>query len=159
MSERKQKTVGIHELYRKNPREADKLLWGREVDSGTRRGFLKKSGLAAMVAFIGSSIPFASKMPGGLIPAAMADASVAFGIDGKEGLRILNDRPINAETPPHLLDDDLTPAKHFFVRNNGIPPDLESIGDPGKWVLEVAGESCLKPKKYTLAELRKIQTL
>ena len=84
MSERKQKTVGIHELYRKNPREADKLLWGREVDSGTRRGFLKKSGLAAMVAFIGSSIPFASKMPGGLIPAAMADASVAFGIDGKE---------------------------------------------------------------------------
>jgi hypothetical protein len=45
-----------------------------------------------------------------------------------------------------LLDDDLTPAKYFFVRNNGIPPALESIGDPGKWVLEIAGESCLKPK-------------
>ena len=155
MSEKKPKTVGIHELYRKNPQEADKQLWGREVDPSTRRGFLKKSGLAAMVAFIGSSIPFASKMPGGLIPAAMADTTEAFGIDGKEGLRILNDRPINAETPPHLLDDDLTPAKYFFVRNNGIPPALESIGDPAKWVLEIAGESCLKPKKYTLAQLKK----
>lgn len=155
MSEKERKTVGIHELYRKNPQEADKQLWGREVDPGTRRGFLKNSGLAAMMTFIGSSIPFASKMPGGLIPAAMADTSEAFGIDGKEGLRILNDRPINAETPPHLLDDDLTPAKYFFVRNNGIPPALDSIGDPGKWVLEIAGESCLKPKKYTLAELKK----
>jgi DMSO/TMAO reductase YedYZ molybdopterin-dependent catalytic subunit len=70
-------------------------------------------------------------------------------------LRILNDRPINAETPPHLLDHDLTPAKYFFVRNNGIPPALESIGDPGKWVLEIAGESCIKPKTYTLAQLKK----
>jgi DMSO/TMAO reductase YedYZ molybdopterin-dependent catalytic subunit len=154
LSRGKQKTVGIHELYRKNPKEADEQLWGRVVDPHTRRGFLKKSGLAAMMAFLGSSIPFASKMPGGLIPAAMADATVSFGIDGKEGLRILNDRPINAETPPHLLDDDLTPAKHFFVRNNGIPPDVERIGDSESWVLEIAGESCLKPTKYTLAELK-----
>ena len=155
MAEKKRKAVGIHALYRKNPQEADKQLWGREVEPGTRRGFLKKSGLAAMVAFIGSSIPFANKMPGGLIPAVMADTAEAFRIDGKEGLRILNDRPINAETPPHLLDHDLTPAKYFFVRNNGIPPALESIGDPGKWVLEIAGESCIKPKTYTLAQLKK----
>jgi len=154
MSDRK-RTAGIHELYNKSPQQADKQLWGREVDPKTRRGFIKNSGLAAMAAFLGSSIPFASKMPGGLIPAALADSTEAFSIEGKAGLRILNDRPINAETPPHLLDDDLTPAQYFFVRNNGIPPSIKSIGKPGEWVLEIAGESCLNPKKYTLAELQR----
>ena len=37
-------------------------------------------------------------MPGGLIPAALAQTTEPFEIPGKEGLIILNDRPINAET-------------------------------------------------------------
>lgn len=148
------KTIGIHELYQRDGEAADEKLWGRKVDPTTRRGFLHRSSLAAMAAFLGSSIPFANNMPGGLIPIAMADSTEPFGIDGKEGLRILNDRPINAETPPHLLDDKLTPAKHFFVRNNGIPPVLESMGKPEEWVLEIGGESAVQAKSYTLKELQ-----
>lgn len=153
MTEKKQ-LIGLHALYLQDPRQADKQLWGRETNPLTRRGFLRKSGLSAMAAALGASIPFASTMPGGLIPVAFADTKEPFTIEGKDGLRVLNDRPINAETPPHLLDDDLTPAKHFFVRNNGIPPTRDSIGDGNAWVLEVTGESCLTSKKYTVAELK-----
>lgn len=148
------KTVGIHELYQRDLEEADEKLWGRKVDPITRRGFLHNSGLAAMATFLGSSIPFASNMPSGLIPIAMANSVEAFVIEGKEGLRVLNDRPINAETPPHFLDDTLTPAKYFFVRNNGIAPDPESIGKPEQWTLEIGGEAATQAKSYTLKELQ-----
>ena len=68
-------------------------------------------------------------------------------------LIILNDRPINAETPPHLLNDDLTPGDKFFVRNNGIVPPLDSI-DMNSWTLEIAGESAQTKKIYTLSDLK-----
>jgi DMSO/TMAO reductase YedYZ molybdopterin-dependent catalytic subunit len=100
---------------------------------------------------LGASIPFADNFPGGLIPAALAQDDEPFEIPGKDGLIILNDRPINAETPPHLLDDDITPANRFFIRNNGIPP--ETI-DLTTWTLEIAGESCEKATKFTLEELK-----
>lgn len=144
---------GIHELYAENPEQADWLIWGRETDSVTRRGFLTKSSLLAMGAVLGASIPFARYMPGGLIPAALAQSDDVFQIPGKEGLIILNDKPINAETPPHLLDDDITPANRFFVRNNGIPPTMEDI-DLSRWTLEISGESCQTPTTFTLAELK-----
>lgn len=148
-------SIGLHALYAQDPIKADKLVWGRESGTHNRRGFLKKSGLLAMSAALGGVIPFSSKMPAGLIPAAFADQTQAFTIAGKEGLKILNDRPINAETPPHLLDDDFTPAKYFFVRNNGLPPELSSIGDVDKWQLEIGGESCANPQTFTVAELKK----
>jgi len=93
-----------------------------------------------MSTVVGASIPFAHLMPGGLIPAAVAQSSQPFEIPGKEGLIILNDRPVNAETPAHLLDDDVTPAKYLFVRNNGTPPVATNI-DPDTWTLEIGGES------------------
>lgn len=132
------KKIGIHKLYEKDPEAADNLLWDREVEPASRRGFLKKSSLLAMAGVVGATIPFADKMPGGLIPAVLADATKPFEITGKEGLRILNDRPVNAETPPHLLDDDFTPAKYFFVRNNGLPPNLDEmeILRTGNWKLQ-----------------------
>ena len=68
-------------------------------------------------------------------------------------LVVLNDKPINAETPPHLLNDRLTPGDKFFVRNNGIPPNESKI-DVAKWTLELAGESVRNPKTYSLAELK-----
>ncbi len=147
--------TGIHQLYAQDPIEADKRLWGREADPVSRRGFLKNSGLLAMTAVVGNAIPFARFMPAGLIPVAIADETKPFTIEGKDGLRVLNDRPINAETPAYLLDDDFTPAKYFFVRNNGLPPELESIGDPEKWALEIGGESCENPQTFTVAELKK----
>ena len=144
---------GIHELYAENPENADRLVWGREVDPVTRRGFLQKSGLLAMSAAVGAYIPFAANMPGGLIPAALAATEEPFTIPGKDGLRVLNDKPINAETPAHLLDDEVTPASRLFVRNNGIPPAAESI-DPAAWSVEIAGEACDNPTTFTLAELK-----
>ncbi|WP_432696589.1 sulfite oxidase [Marinobacterium sp. YM272] len=155
MSKNKEnETRGLHALYSEDPEKADRLLWGRVVDPESRRGFLKKSGLAAMGAAIGAAaIPFADKMPGGLIPVALADDQTPFMLEGKDGLTILNDRPINAETPPHLLDDDITPGSRMFVRNNGIPPAIENI-DPATWELRIDGESCANPMTFTIAELK-----
>lgn len=66
---------------------------------------------------------------------------------------MLNDRPLNTEPPARLLDDDITPAKHKFVRNNGIPPEIKAI-DPATWSLEVGGESCKNPQNFTIAEIQ-----
>ncbi len=154
MKEKTPKPRGLHELYAEDSAAADLKLWGREVDPLTRRGFLKRSSLLAMAAAVGASIPFAARMPGGLIPAAMAQSNEPFSIPGKDGLIVLNDRPLNAETPAHLLDDDITPARHMFVRNNGIPPEIKEI-DPATWSLEVGGESCENPQSFTIAELKK----
>ncbi|MCF6313885.1 MAG: sulfite oxidase [Verrucomicrobiales bacterium] len=151
----KSKERGIHELYSENPEAADEALWGRKVDPFTRRGFMSRSALTAMSAALGAKIVFWKEMPSGLIPAALAQSDKPFKIVGKiDGLTVLNDRPINAETPPHLLDDDVTPGDRLFVRNNGHPPALDSI-DPEKWVLEIAGESCKNPQSFTLPELKK----
>ena len=151
--ERGNRERGIHALYGADPIGADRRVWGRESRPLTRRGFLRGSGLAAMSAALGGAIPFAERMPGGLIPAAFAQTTEPFSIPGKDGLRVLNDRPLNAETPAHLLDDAVTPGERLFVRNNGIPPATEGI-DPLQWTLEVAGESCLRPTRMTLAELQ-----
>ena len=155
------RTRGLHELYTHDPLAADRLLWGRTSDPLSRRGFLKGSGLAAMSAAIGAAIPLAEFMPGGLIPAALAQTDTPFEIPGKEGLIVLNDRPLNAETPAHLLDDRVTPAKHLFVRNNGVPPTVDGLDGDG-WVLEVAGESCARPQSFTVSDLKSkfpVQTL
>ena len=68
------------------------------------------------------------------------------------GLVILNDRPLNAETPAHLLDDEITPADRLFVRNNGIAP--QNIDADG-WTITIDGESVEKPVTFTLSELQK----
>jgi len=149
------KKIGIHQLYAQDPEAADKLLWDREADPISRRGFLKKSSLLAMATALGANIPFSDKMPMGLIPTALADSTNAFNLSGKEGLIVLNDRPLNAETPPHLLDDDITPAKYFFVRNNGIPPVINQTEDINQWQLEISGESCQNPQNFTLSQLQK----
>ncbi len=127
---------GISELYA-DPDRGDALVFGRRVGA-TRRGFLGRAALAAMGAAVGASIPFSRHMPAGLIPAAFAEAGRPGDlIAEKDGLRILNDRPLNAETPPWLLDDDITPVGRHFVRNNGNLP--ERGGDLTGWTLTVDG--------------------
>jgi len=148
------KQRGIHELYNADPTAADDILWGRKCDPITRRGFLTKGSLAAMSAAVGASIPFAELMPGGLIPAALAQTDEPFVIPGKEGLTVLNDRPFNAETPAHLLDDRVTPGKYLFVRDNGRPPATAGI-DPGAWTLEIGGESAARNVTFTVDELQR----
>jgi len=151
--DQKNQDRGIHQLYAEDPERADWIIWGRRTDPVSRRGFLRGSGLAAMTVALGAPIVFAEFMPGGLIPVVLAQSEQPFSIPGKDGLRILNDRPLNAETPAHLLDDAVTPASRLFVRNNGIPPEVEGI-DADAWTLEFGGESCETPTTFTLAELR-----
>jgi DMSO/TMAO reductase YedYZ molybdopterin-dependent catalytic subunit len=147
------KKAGLHEMYSQDASRADDIVWGRKTDPVSRRGFIRGSGLAAMSAVIGASIPFAKFMPGGLIPAALAQSDTLFELTGKDGLTILNDRPVNAETPAHLLDDNVTPASRLFVRNNGVPPAVTDINSDD-WVLEIGGESVVNTQTLTLGELQ-----
>ena len=122
----KKQERGLCELYQADPEQADWQVFGRRAGSG-RRGFLKGAGLTTMAALVGASIPFHRNMPAGLIPAALADEQSSFEIEGKDGLSVLNDRPLNAETPAHLLDDAVTPTARHFIRNNGAVPEDMSI--------------------------------
>jgi DMSO/TMAO reductase YedYZ molybdopterin-dependent catalytic subunit len=150
----KERQVG--ELYGDDPERADALVFGRRVGT-TRRGFLSGAGLAGMTAAVGAAIPFAVSMPAGLIPAAMARAQEAgappvFSFPGKdEGLVLLGDEPLVAETPAHLLDDETTPTSKFFIRNNGHPP--EPPADPDAWMIKVDG-LVEAPLEVSLGELK-----
>jgi sulfite oxidase len=115
-----------------------------------RRGFLKKSSLAALTAALGSNIVFASKMPKGYIPLLLDEKDA---LKGKSPEMIVQgDKPWNVETPVHLLDDRITPVEKMFIRNNGLIP--EKI-DVSSWTLTIDGESVKTKKTYTLEELKK----
>ena len=116
----------------------------------SRRRFLGTSLAGTTAAFLRTVIPYARWMPAGYIPVALAEAASDTLLADKPGLRLLNDRPLNAETPAHLLDDDVTPAARLFVRNNGIPPENTSADG---WTIRVHGESCRQPKTFKLEEL------
>ncbi len=105
---------------------------------------LLMGGLGSAAFMVGVDIPFIKNMPKGLIPAAFADEpEISMDSDGliakKEGLTLLNSRPINMETPAHLLDDAITPANRLFVRNNGQLPDYEEHTTEN-WTLTIDGE-------------------
>ena len=162
----------IQELYAADPQRADAIVFGREAGS-SRRGFLSGSGLAAMSAVVGGAIPFAANMPNGMIPAALAQAGppqqpaapaapaaasapkkgpTYLNFPGKsDKLVVIGDRPLVAETPEHLLNDDTTPIDKFFVRNNGQIPD--EAKEPDKWKITVDGEVNNK-LELTLGELK-----
>ena len=142
----KDKTRDIHSFFAADPETADKEFFGR-VANPDRRGFLKRTGLATMAAMVGTSIPFHRNMPIGFVPAAMASEDV---LVGKDGLTLLNDRPVNAETPPELLDDAITPTARHFVRNNGIPPENT---DPEGWTLTIDG-FVDNPMELTIDDLK-----
>jgi len=138
----------IQELYRDDPERADAIAFGR-------RGALKGAALATMAGTLGAAIPFGGNMPAGLLPVAFAQPSgsgpqmVTF--EGKQPLILLGDRPLVAETPEHLLDDDVTPYEKFFIRNNGqLPPAL--AGDRLAWRVQVDGE-VNTPLTLTVGEL------
>ncbi len=158
------KTVerSMQELYADDPERADATIFGRKTNVD-RRGFLGGAGLAAMSAAVGGVIPFAATMPGGLIPAALAQSAPAappaaakgpqyLKFPGKdEKLVVLGERPLVAETPETLLDDDTTTTARFFIRNNGQIPD--SAGDPDKWKITIDGEVNNK-LELTLGDLK-----
>ncbi len=132
MTDKKTDPKSLSEFFSKDPEAADKAFFGR-VSNPDRRGFLKGAGLATMGAMLGSAIPFHRTMPTGLVPVALADEEI---LVGKDGLTLLNDRPVNAETPAHLLNDAITPTARHFVRNNGIPPEEVDVD---AWTLTIDG--------------------
>jgi len=158
----------IEELYREDAERADALVFGRE-SGPDRRGFLSGAGLAAVSAAVGGAIPFAANMPGGLIPAAMAQGAPAAPPPGapaapaKKGptylnfpgksdkLVLLGEKPLVAETPESLLDDATTPTDKFYVRNNGQIP--EQAKDADSWKITVDGEVD-KKLELALGELK-----
>ncbi len=139
--------VKLYELYEKDPDLADRVIFGR-VPHKDRRGFLKGAGLATMGAMIGAAIPFNRTMPAGFVPVALAQTPGM--VEGKDGITVLNDRPVNAETPAHLLDDEVTPVSRHFIRNNGIPPEDMN---PDTWELTVDG-LVDTPMKLSIADLK-----
>lgn len=84
--------------------------------------------------------------------AVKAAEPAPFSYPGKdEGLTLLGDRPLVAETPAHLLDDDTTPISKFFIRCNGQIP--EPATDVDGWKLTIDGE-VEAPLEITLKELK-----
>lgn len=107
-----------------------------------RRGFLGLSGLGLASTVMGLGVPLQ----------LTATSALAQGgaLDGKDGLDLLLDRPVNAETPAHLLDDAITPTNRHFIRNNGIiPTDTSAEG----WMLTIDG-MVDQPMEMSIDDLR-----
>lgn len=119
---------------------------------------LLMGGVGSAAFMVGADIPFLKNMPKGLVPAVYA-AESDVGLDDealiarKDGLTLLNARPINIETPAHLLDDTITPASRLFVRNNGMIPDYgeHPIED---WTLTIDGE-VETPLQLSIADIKR----
>jgi len=114
-----------------------------------RRKFVEQATLNIFGMAIGMPIVFGRNLPNDLLPIILEKESP---IEGKHpDLVLLNDRPVNAETPPHLLNDSITPADKFFIRNNGIPPNKIDIE---QWTLTIDGESAKSTRTFSLTELK-----
>ena len=117
----------------------------------SRRAFVKRGSIAGLAATLGGTIPFADRLAPGVFPEAIAQD---FGVlKGKRGLRVMNDRPVNAETPVTLLDDDITPNERHFIRNNGITPERAWKQAAKGWNLSIDGEV----KRATSFDLKTLQ--
>ena len=124
----------LDELYRDDPDRADAVAFGR-------RGALKGASLAAMGAAVGATIPFAGRMPAGILPAALAQGAqgpTLVEFPGKVPMISRGERPFVTEAQETILDDDVTPASKFFIRNNGGIPDVTA--DAGAWRFRIDGE-------------------
>ncbi len=142
----KEETRGLHAFFAAEPDEARRQFFD-ERPGVSRRGFFAGAGAVAAGGLLGMAVPFYANMPRGLVPAAFASEDV---LVGKDGLTLLNDRPINAETPPHLLDDAITPTSRHFIRNNGLPPE---DADAASWTLAIDG-LVSDPMTFTIERLR-----
>ena len=128
-----------------NNQSGDSANTGKRI---SRRDVLTRA--VAFSAALGAPVPFARNLPIGVMPVALAQTA----IDNydKPGLRVLSERPLNMETPAHLLDDDVTPANRLFVRNNGIPPVINADIIEA-WTLTIEG-LVDRPLQLSLHELK-----
>jgi DMSO/TMAO reductase YedYZ molybdopterin-dependent catalytic subunit len=71
----------------------------------------------------------------------------------KPELVLLDTPELNAETPAHLLDDDITPIARLFVRNTGAMPAL-GAAEIAAWTITIDG-FVRTPRTWTLAALKR----
>ena len=116
-----------------------------------RRKFIGKAALASLASIVGVDIVYGSKMVENYIPLALQDPDPFKLFNKDKEMVVLNDKPWNMEAQAHLLDDNITPNKYIFIRNNGLVP--EEI-DVKNWTLTIDGESVKQKKTYTLDELK-----
>ena len=116
----------------------------------SRRAFLKYGGLSAAVISMDLTFPVFRHLQSNWI--THAEPLYEKIIPGKNGLSILNNRPLNAETPSHLLDDTITPNDRHFIRNNGLVPQIDATD----WTLTVDGE-VHTPLVLTLEQLKRFK--
>jgi len=83
--------------------------------------------------------------------AAAQTAPFQLRMDGKAALLLVQDRPLVAAPPEHLLDFPVTPTDRLFIRNNGNIPD--PAPEPDRWLLTVDG-AVEQPLRLSLGELR-----
>lgn len=121
----------------------------------TRRDFLYRTTLTTLALGLAAEIPFGDALPEGWIPEAWAaEDPQSLALRGKEALVVLTDKPVNAETPPHLLDDEVTPESRLFVRNNGLLPEIAGASSAAGWKLALDGE-VEKPLELSLEDLQR----
>ena len=116
-----------------------------------RRNFIKKTALSSIAAIVGTEIVFGLNMIEGYELLALQDPDPFTMFKKDKGMVVLNDKPWNIEAQAHLLDDNITPNKFMFIRNNGLIP--EGI-DANNWTLTIDGESVKTNKSYKLSELK-----
>ncbi|AKA35233.1 sulfite oxidase [Flagellimonas lutaonensis] len=116
-----------------------------------RRAFTKQLSIAAMASVIGHEIVFAEHLPKNYVPLGLKDPDPFKLFDKDKEMVVLNDKPWNIEAKAHLLNDDVTPNKYMFIRNNGrIPQNI----DASTWILKIDGESVKAEKSYSVDDLK-----
>lgn len=126
------------------------MVDGKSSNGPSRRTLLTTGGGLGLAGILGGGATVLDDVAETFSPIGTARGADAGG--DKKGLTLLNDRPVNMETPAHLLDDPITPANRLFVRNNGLPPTMDEI-DPAKWTLEIHGK-VNRQLSLTIADLK-----
>lgn len=116
-----------------------------------RRKFIKNTLLGTSAACLGLDIVFSSNLPDNYIPIAFQETDPFTLFNKDKDMQILNDKPWNIEAQAHLLNDDITPNKYMFIRNNGLIPE---ILDARQWKLTIDGESVKNPTSFNIQELK-----
>lgn len=116
-----------------------------------RRNFVKESSLGLISLALGAEVVYGRLIPEGYKPLGLQDQDPYTLFNKDKRMVLLNDRPWNMEAQAHLLDDDITPNKFMFIRNNGLVPEKIDVAN---WSLTIDGESVKNSKVYSLAELK-----
>lgn len=116
----------------------------------SRKSFLRTVGLVSFGSVLARDVVYAKNINPELAKWMQEGEDLA-SLGKSSKLTILNNRPWNVETPPHLLDDKVTPADKLFIRNNGVPPNSVDVTN---WTLTIDGESVEKTVTLSLDELK-----